>query len=186
MNHLSAGRPSRWDEYAQDILAFAPLVDRHFVPSEKSRVFLRAVQRGYARVGLTGAPDAWRALALACLWQACCHHDRIQLIAAGSEKSGQAWLRFLRELVGQAVPMVQDELSFDDGLTHVMAYDTKWPAMFVLSPRQASAVLAADLARPTTVVMPDLGRVATKLFRPLGKFVSRPGDQWLVVSPVLG
>jgi hypothetical protein len=171
-------------EYAEDIVSFCHLLgNTPWAISPQARTFLEAVQRGYPRVGLTAAPDCWRAVAGACLWNACCHPDRLQLVMAGAGRSGAMWIRFLKQICGDSPRLIREHLLFTADESMVMVPLSDEPAIFVLEAGHligASKILGG---RPTVLVMPDLERVETASLGALKSFITEPGDQWLVALP---
>jgi len=176
--------PRAFEEYREDILAFCHLLgNTPWQISPQARTFLEAVQRGYPRVGLTGAPDCWRAVAGVCLWNACCHPERLQMVMAGSGKSGAMWISFLKQISGDSTRMIREHLLFTEDLSMVMVPLNDEPVIFVLQPGHlvgASKILGG---RPTVLVMPDLERVETGSLDALKSFITEPGDQWICALP---
>jgi hypothetical protein len=175
-----------FDDYKGDILAFCELLgSAPWTPSEPARVFLRAVERGYARVGCAGAEDGWRAMAAACLWNACCHPERLQLVMAGTTKSGQNWVRYLKQIVSDSSELLLRTLLFTEDDSSILVIRNDEPVLAILTPGlllQTGPRLPG--ARPTVLVMPDLDRVPSKWFPALKCFVEGPDDRWLTVAPV--
>ncbi len=179
------GRRFDWDDYREDILGFCDFLQEPcWIPSKKSRVFLEAVQRGYQRVGLSDAPDAWMALGAACLWRACCYPDQIQFVMAGTTKSGHAWIRFLKSIAAESATIVREHLLFAEDDCSVIVKHAQNPSISVLNPGHLVGVATIVNARPTTLVMPDLDRVPTKWLPALKRLVATEKDQWLTVTPV--
>jgi hypothetical protein len=172
-----------WD-YSDDILGFCEVVGAQpWTPSKRSREFLLAVQRGYQRVGLAGAADAWRALATANLWLACCRPDHLQLVMAGTTKSGHNWVRYLKHLAAESADDVRLNLLFTDGDDLVLVRRSDDPVLSVLTPGQLIAAPHIQHGRPTVLVLPDIDRVLTKWLPSLKCFIDSPQDQWLTVAP---
>jgi hypothetical protein len=177
-------RPT-WDDYRQDILAFCGELGRQpWVPSKPAREFLLAVQRGYHRVGLAGAPDGWRAIAAACLWHACVHPDAIQFVMAGTMKSGHAWVRYLKQTAAESHDMIREHLLFTEDDSAILVRNADSAVLAVLSPGHLVGASKIQHGRPTILVMPDLDRVPTKWLPVLQSFVHGQHDQWLTVAPV--
>lgn len=167
-----------------DVLAFCDLLNLRLGP--QGRTFALAAQRGYSRVSLTDLPpgEAWTALAAVCLWRACCYPKDLQLVMAGTTKSGQAWLRFLERICSAARHSVREHVLFsaekDAAFTSSSPNE---PVIVVLTPETlAVGPIGADHPRRTLLVMPDFNRVPTKWMPTLKSFVG-PKDQWLVVLP---
>ncbi len=178
------GRPPDWSDYRQDILLFCEMLhDPQWVPTSEAREFLLAVQRGYHRVGLSGARDAWMAVGAACLWRACCFPDQIQFIMAGTTKSGYAWIRFLKSIASTSSDVVRQHLLFTKDDCSVLVRHADSPAITVLSPGHLVGMATIINSRPTTLVMPDVDRVPTKWLPGLKRLVATEKDQWLVVAP---
>ena len=179
------GRRLDWRDYRQDILLFAELLhDPHWIPSKHSRQFLLDVQRGYHRVGLSGAKDAWMALACACLWRACCFPDQIQFVMAGTTKSGQSWIRFLKSVASECADSVREHLLFSEDEDSVIVRGAQTPSIAILSPGHLAGVSTIVNARPTSLVLPDFDRVPAAWFPKLKHLIGTAKDQWLVVAPV--
>ena len=178
------GRPMDWTEYRQDIIGFCQLIGgTPWRISEPAHVFLKAVQRGYARCSLTGAPDNWRAMAAACLWTACCYPERLQLVMAGPAKSGAAWIKFLKTVCGESTRMLREHLLFTEDETMILVPQSDDPVLFVLTPGFLLGASKIVGGRPTVLVMPDFNRVDTGTLPALKTFVEEPGDQWIVGLP---
>lgn len=179
------GRRLDWRDYRQDILLFCELLhDPHWVPSKRSREFLLGVQRGYQRVGLSDARDGWMALGAACLWRACCSPDHIQFVMAGTSKSGQAWIRFLKQIASESADRLREHLLFSEDDCSVHLREAQSPAITILSPGHLVGISTIVNARPTTLVVPDLDRVRTEWFPALKHLLGSDKDQWLTVAPV--
>jgi hypothetical protein len=178
------GPRPRWSDYETDIIAFSQLIGgTPWQISPPSHTFLRSVQRGYARISLTGATDCWRAVAAACLWNACCHPERLQLLMAGSASAGQAWIRFLRNICGESTRMLREHLLFTEDENMVMVPASDDPVLFVLTPGHLLGASKVRRGRTTVLVMPDIDRVATESYPALKSFVTEPGDQWIAALP---
>lgn len=172
-NHWTAGRDK--------LIAFSHAVDRTWIPSAEALVFLRGVQRGYRRVGLAGAPDAEKALAMVCLWKACCFPEQLLLVAAGSARAGQAWVRYLKHLTTESrLTALQGQLLFDE--------DSQWVRS---GDRTSLCVLKAGQSLPTSVdledrsivlFLPDFSRISTPRVNTFAQMLVEPDDQWLVVE----
>lgn len=174
-----------WRDYEDGILRFAGELGRQpWTPSRRAREFLLSVQRGYHRVGLAGACDAWRAMACANLWLACVHPDRLQLVTAGSEKSGRSWVRYLKLVAAESHDTIREHLLFseDDGM--LLVRDSDEPVLAILGPGHVINATKLQNSRPTVLVMPDLERVPTTWFPQLRSFIPSAQDQWLTVAPV--
>jgi|SRR5882672_562865 len=179
------GRRVTWDDYVNDILAFtSALGTEQWTPSRGAREFLLAAQRGYRRVGLAGVEDGWRAMAAVCLWRACCAPENLQLVMAGTMKSGHAWIRYLKQIAAESTDMIRKHLLFTEDESMILVVGSDDPVVSVLSPGHLIGAARVTHGRPTTLVMPDLDRVPTKWFPVLNRFTDGPLDQWLVVAPV--
>lgn len=179
------GRRLDWRDYREDIFAFTDLLhDPPGVFSARSREFLHGVQRGYQRVGLTGAADAWNALGAACLWRACVSDDHIQFVMAGTSKSGYNWIRFLKQIASQSADHLRQHLLFSEDNSSVIVRGAQTPAITVLSPGHLAGISTIIHARPTTLVVPDVDRVPVKWMPALKRLVAGPEDQWLCIAPV--
>jgi len=177
--------PSMWDGRHSDILAFCTaLGNQHWTPSKEAREFLLGVQRGYHRVGLAGVADAWRAMAAACLWRACCFPDHLQLVMAGPRKTGHAWVKFLRQVASESVDSIRENLLFTQDDSSILLHHSDDPALVVLDPGLLVGTCKIHGGRPTVLVMPDLDRVPTEWLPSLRSFVDGQEDQWLVVAPL--
>lgn len=177
---------SGWDDYRNDILAFSRSLSRLWTPSKKAKVFLLAAQRGYARVGLTDVPDTWRAMAAVCLWNACCHPDKLQLVMAGTTKSGHAWVRFLKSIATDAPDRIRQQLLFAEDDSMIVAADRRdsdAPVLSVLSPDHLLRAVKLPGVRPVVLVLPDMDRVPAKWMPALQSYVQGPKDQWLAALP---
>lgn len=175
---------NHWTAARDKLIGLSRAIDRNWAPSVEALVFLSAVQRGYRRVGLAGAPDAEKALAMACLWKACCFPEQLLLVAAGSARAGQAWVRYLKQLtLGSKLTALQEQLHFDEDGMWVRSGD-----------RTSLCVLKAGQSLPTTVdledrsialVLPDFSRISTPRVNTFAQMLVEPDDQWLVVERVM-
>lgn len=178
-------RRSAWTDYQQDILAFCELLHTPpWTPSQEATTFLLAVQRGYRRVGLTGARDGWMAMAAACLWRACCYPDHIQFVMAGPLASSQAWIRFLKTISSGSHASLREHLLFTQDGTSILCGTYDDPAISVLDPSHLSGITSIHNSRPTVLVMSDLEKVPTSWFPALAHLIEGEKDQWLMMSPV--
>ena len=177
-------RSHGWDAFRDDIIAFCQLIgNTPWHISQQSYTFLKAVQRGYARASLTGAPDHYRAMAAVSLWNACCHPERLQLLMAGSEKFGKSWVQYLKTLCGDSTRQLRENVLFTEDDCMMMVPTSDEPVLFVLSPGHLVGVSQITGGRPTVLIMPDLNRVATETLPMLQSFVKESGDQWIAGLP---
>lgn len=177
------GRPFKWDDYGRDILKFCGAIDATWSPSYEALCFLLEVQRGYRRVGLSRAPDAWKAAGVACLWRACCYPDHIQFVMAGTATSGQSWVRFLKNMAAGSSDRIREHLLFTQDDNAILVDQSDEPVLSVLSPSLLVGGAKIQGGRPTVLVMPDLDRVPSKWIPFLSGLVDESEDQWLCVAP---
>lgn len=168
-----------------DVLGFCDLLNISL--GQKASTFALAAQRGYRRVSLTGVPpgEAWRALGAVCLWRAVCHPKEVQFVMAGTNKSGENWIRFLSRMCSAAQMSVRTNILFSQDKESVFVGSNTEPSIVVLraDTMNHEPITLGKRAKRTILVVPSFDRVPTRWMSALNAFTSGPSDQWLVVLP---